>query len=69
MKPIQVKDFDGWNMSISTLWGKSPKITMVCGKCSYTFSRRFESIDFRIGYPKAMCPNCRTINYVPITVS
>jgi hypothetical protein len=67
-KPIMVKNFECWNMSISMLWGKTPKVSMLCGKCYYSFSRRFEPIDFRNGYPKALCPSCSAVNYVPITV-
>lgn len=67
MDAVRVKNFECWNMSISTLFGKSPKVNMLCGKCLYHFSRRFEPMDFRNGHPKAVCPNCSTLNYVPIT--
>lgn len=69
MKPICVADFQMWNTSISMLWGKSPKVNMLCGNCHYSFSKRFEPIDFKNGYPKALCPNCSKVNYVPITVN
>lgn len=68
MKAIQVKYFEMWNTSITMLWGKSPKVNMVCGKCHFHFSKRFEPFDFRSGYPKVMCPSCHTVNYVPIQI-
>jgi hypothetical protein len=68
MKPIKVKYFEMWNMSISMLFGKTPKVHMVCGKCSHYFSKRFNFSDFRDGNPKTLCPNCYTVNYVPIVI-
>lgn len=69
MKPIQVKSFEMWNMSIAMMWGKTPKVNMVCGDCSYHFSRRFGVEDFLNEYPKTLCPYCETVNYVPITIA
>jgi hypothetical protein len=66
MKTIRVKDFEMWNMSISLLWGKSPKVSLICGKCSYTFSKRFELIALKHRNPKVLCPCCNTRNYIPI---
>lgn len=68
MESIPVKYYEMWNMSISTLWGKSPKVKMVCGKCSCSFSRRFKPIDFQNGFPNTLCPCCNTLNSVPITI-
>lgn len=69
MKPVRVKDFETWNTSLSFLFGRTPKVTMICGKCSNAFSKRFQSIDFSGNkYPHAMCPSCHTVNYVPITI-
>lgn len=47
-------------MSISMLIGKSPKIHIKCGKCSYWFSRRFDLSEFP--NPIAKCNHCGTIN-------
>lgn len=65
---VRVKDFTCWSTSISFLFGKTPKVTMICGKCSHQFSKRFAPSDFRNGYPKAMCSNCLEINEVPLRV-
>lgn len=66
--PVRVKHFSMWETSISMIWGKTPKVFMVCGSCSYSFSQRFSPIDFKSGHPKVLCPNCQTVNYVPIYV-
>lgn len=42
-KPIRVKDFECWNMSVSMLWGRTPKIEMICGHCNHYFARRFSA--------------------------
>jgi hypothetical protein len=68
-KPIRVKNFECWNMSFSVLFGKSPKVKMICGKCDNFFSKRFTSIEFTYnGMPVTRCPECRTKNYVPLTI-
>jgi hypothetical protein len=68
MSEVEVKYFEAWNTSISMLFSKTPKIHMICGKCDYPFSKRFDFKDFRNGYPRVMCPNCYTVNYVPIVI-
>jgi hypothetical protein len=68
MKEVQVKCFEMWKTSISILWGKSPKVNMICGECFYPFARRFDFADFRNGYPRTVCPDCHTVNYVPIVM-
>jgi hypothetical protein len=70
--PIQVRDFECWNMSLSMLFGKTPKVTMSCGKCRHIWSKRFTGMDFRNGYknrPVSICPRCNTSNYVPMAIS
>ncbi|MEM4994916.1 hypothetical protein WKH56_20340 [Priestia sp. SB1] len=69
MEAIRVKAYSMWNTSISTLFGKSPKVKMMCGNCEYVFSKRFEPIHFYKGYPKTLCPSCSRLNYVPIVVN
>lgn len=67
-KEVSVADFSCWSTSISFLFGKTPKVNMICGECYYSFSQRFSPIDFRNGNPRALCPSCNTINRVPLTV-
>jgi hypothetical protein len=66
---IMVANFTCWSSSISTLFGKSPKVTMWCGKCSNQWATRFTPSNFAGGYPKSCCPSCGQVNYVPIKVS
>lgn len=70
MEPVKVKGFETWNMSVSFLFGVTPKVTMICGECSYVFSKRFRQIDFQYlrKYPQAICPACSVTDYVPLTV-
>ena len=66
---IRVKNYEMWNTSITTLVGVSPKVNMVCGSCSYYFSKRFPISETAAGNPKAICPACGIVNYVPIMSS
>lgn len=64
MNIVKAKDVEGWNMSISMLFGTSPKFHIQCGKCLRWFSRRFDMDDFP--HPITKCPYCRTANEVPL---
>ena len=64
---VRVKAYESWNMSVSQFFGKSPRVDMICGNCHYGFSKRFNVIDFDHGFPQAICPSCRKVNYVPMT--
>lgn len=68
MADVRVKAYSTFESSISFLFGKTPKVSMLCGSCSFQFSKRFSPIDFKNGHPHAMCPKCHTVNYVPISV-
>lgn len=57
---VNAKWVSAWNMSIACLWGKSPKITVICGKCNYSFSGRVPVI--RGNSAKLLCPACNEIN-------
>ena len=61
---VTAKYVECWNMSIATLWGKCPKMTITCGKCSHTFNDR-PPISNNI---TSICPACRTLNKIPIEV-
>lgn len=67
MKEVKAKSYNGWNTSISMLFGKSPKINILCGECFSYFSVRFTPSDFSCGSPRAFCTNCGTRNIVSIT--
>lgn len=61
---IWAKFVSGYNMSISMLFGKSPLLTVVCGKCEYTFDCRTPLMN----YPTTVCPNCGTVNKLNIII-
>ena len=59
------KDAKGYNMSIAQLWGSGPLWTIICGQCEMTFQKRIPMID----NPGVACPNCGTVNKLPLVVS
>lgn len=63
---VRCKNFQCWNMSPSMLFGKSPKVKIICGKCGKYFSERFTMPNGNLKYPKTICPYCNTINEIPI---
>lgn len=67
MNIVRARDFNGWNMSVSMIFGKSPKLDIQCGKCGKWFSRRFDLEEFPD--PVTKCDYCRTVNMIPIKYS
>lgn len=67
MKVVRARGVEGWNMSVSMLFGKSPKLDIKCGKCGGWFSRRFDLDD--LPNPITRCPRCKTHNEIPIKYS
>ena len=65
---VRVAAFEGWNPSIASIFGKSPKLTCLCGECYAKQSLRFNlNLDFNYrGRPTYYCDNCGKRNYVPI---
>lgn len=53
-------------MSIAQLWGKTPKVDIVCGNCNYSFSKRFDVSECEGQNPCVMCSKCGEINSVPV---
>lgn len=68
MSEVTVKAFESWNMSLSTLFGKTPKIKMLCGNCTGYFSRRFDVYEVNRRFPRAVCPHCGVVNKVPMKI-
>ena len=66
---IFCKQFNMWNMSLSTFFNISPKVNAICGKCGQTFSKRFsmEQFDYQ-KFPTITCPYCHTKNKIPIKI-
>ena len=63
MNEVLPKSVEGWNMSLTQLFGESPKFTIVCGNCQCAFKSRTELVD----EPRVMCPHCSSINRIPLT--
>lgn len=59
---IWAKYVEGWNMSISMLFGKSPKFTIQCGNCDHFYHDRVAIVD----HPTSVCKSCGTVNKLPI---
>lgn len=68
MKEVTCKDLSCWNMSISMLFGKTPKVGILCGNCGKYFSHRFDTNECIRKTPRVFCPYCDTINKIPIKI-
>lgn len=60
-KPVIAKVVSGYNVSWNLNFLSGPKLTIMCGKCAYTFQERMPLMD----YPTVICPNCKTVNGIP----
>jgi hypothetical protein len=71
LKTVEPYDFSTWNMSpLAQLFGKSPKVKILCGNCKGYFTERFDMAEFRNRRkPQATCPHCKAINQMPFTMS
>lgn len=58
---VTAKWVECWNMSISMLWGKCPKMTIVCGNCYHTFTDRPPMSN----HITSVCPACKEVNQIP----
>ena len=59
---VRVKYLSMKNTSISMLFGKSPKITYVCGKCNCVNQSRISIDSIYLGKPYVKCEFCGEIN-------
>jgi uncharacterized Zn finger protein len=56
---VTVKSLQMLNLSLTMLFGKSPKIHYICGKCdSYNEAR----ISVKMGRPYVTCSHCGEVN-------
>lgn len=63
---VQCRDFRMWSMSLSQLFGRTPKIEWICGQCGgYNESRLYVKA-VQCGRPYARCECCDETNYIPI---
>lgn len=59
---VNVKNLEMWNMSLSMLLGKSPKIKYACGECGMYNETRIFLNSVRLGCPYVKCSLCGEIN-------
>jgi phage FluMu protein Com len=59
---VKVKDLSMWNLSLSMLFGKSPKIRYICGKCNMYNETRISTTAVELGRPYVKCSHCGEIN-------
>jgi hypothetical protein len=64
IKKVIAKQCSGWNMSIMQLFGSGPKLKIQCGECGGWFSKRV----MMVNRPTVLCPFCKIMNILPITV-
>ena len=65
MKTVKPLSLSGFNMSVTQLFGFGPKFTITCGGCMITFQKRVPMID----EPGVKCPNCGSVNILPLEVN
>ena len=55
--------------SISVLFGKSPLISYVCGKCNLYNEVRIPIRAIQLDKPYVRCENCNCLNYIPVELN
>jgi RNase P subunit RPR2 len=65
MKLVEPLGMSGLNVSLTCLWGRSPKFTVTCGSCASSWRTRVAMHD----HPIAKCPDCGAANRLPLIVS
>jgi len=64
-RTVKPKSMQGWSFTPLQLIGLTPKYTITCGECDFTFKNRIPMVD----YPGIKCPNCGVINKLPVVVN
>lgn len=62
------KRFEMYSMSLSSLFGISPKISYICGKCNGYNETRIPLEAVELGRPYSKCEICGAINKIPIRI-
>lgn len=65
---VKVRKLEMWNMSLSMLVGKSPKIKFICGKCNSYNEARISLDAIRCKKPYVLCFRCGEINNTGLTL-
>jgi hypothetical protein len=63
-----VSYFESYDSLYSWLFRKLPLAKMNCWNCNQTIIKRFEPKDFSNRNPTVLCPYCRELNTVPISL-
>lgn len=66
---VECKNFNMWSMSLSQLFGYSPKINFICGNCDSYNEARIPIAAIKLDKPYVKCKNCEEINYIPIEIN
>ena len=59
---VKVRELEMWNISLSMLLNKSPKIRYICGKCGSYNETRIPLATVRFKKPYVVCSYCGEIN-------
>lgn len=65
---VNVKALEMWNVSLSMLVNKSPKIKYICGKCRSYNTTRISLTAVKLGRPYVICECCGEINNTGLTL-
>jgi hypothetical protein len=65
---VKVKNLQMFNLSLSMLFGKSPKIHYICGKCNSYNETRISVCAVELGRPYVTCSHCGEINDTGLTL-
>ena len=68
MKIVNCLEFQMYSMSISQLFGRSPKISYICGYCRNYQEGRISMKAIEWDSPYIECKNCFTLNKIPISI-
>lgn len=66
---VNVRDLTMWNMSLSMLVNKSPKIKYICGKCGSYNETRISVTAIKLNRPYVVCACCGEINNTGLTIN
>jgi phage FluMu protein Com len=64
METVVPDSASGVSISLASIFGLGPKWTITCGKCHATFAKRIPMVN----HPGIACPNCHTVNILPIKI-
>ncbi len=68
MRTVVAEVIGGFVTSVTTLFGVTPKLTLLCGEWGLSFKKRWTVAECKGRRPKATCPHCRAINKVDIYI-